>query len=53
MNMKEYNDRVRRRVLEYAKEKNVTRQSLMGMAAAFPARAVKNMAMSGALYEVV
>ena len=53
MNMKEYNDRVRRRVLEYAKEKNVTRQSLMGMAAAFPARAVKNMAMSGVLYEVV
>lgn len=53
MNMKEYNDRVRRRVLEYAQEKNVTRQSLMGMAAAFPARAVKNMAMSGVLYEVV
>ena len=53
MNMKEYNDRVRRRVLEYAKEKNVTRQSLMGMAAGFPARAVKNMAMSGVLYEVV
>ena len=53
MNLKEYNKRVRGRVLEYIKEENITRKNIMDIAYAFPAKAMRNLAMSGVLYEVV
>lgn len=39
-------------VLEYIKEKKITRNSIMSLAEFFPARAIKNLAISGVLYEV-
>lgn len=53
MDMREYSKRVRQSVFEYIKEKNITKESLMKLAYAFPAKAMRNLAIGGVLYEVV
>lgn len=51
-NMNDYDERVDRLVKDYVKEKRISRISLMKTARAFPAKAIKNMALSGVLDEV-
>lgn len=53
MDMREYTKRVRQGVFEYIEEKNITKESLMKIADAFPAKAIRNLAMGGVLYEIV
>lgn len=52
MDMREYSKRVRQSVFEYIKEKNITKESLMKIAPAFPARAMRNLVMGGVLNEI-
>lgn len=52
MDLKEYNQRVRKSVFEYIKEKNITKESLMKIAYAFPSKTIRNLAISGVLNEI-
>ena len=52
MDMREYSKRVRQSVFEYIKEKNITKESLMKLAYAFPAKAMRNLAIGGVLNEI-
>ena len=54
IDMKQYrkNRNIRDSVLEYIREKKITRNSILSLADAFPAKAMKNMAISGVLYEI-
>ena len=52
--MKQYEEekQIRDSVKEYIKEKKITRSEIMSVANAFPAKAMKNLAISGVLYEL-
>lgn len=52
MDLKEFNKRVRKSVFEYIEEKNITKESLMKIAYAFPAKTIRNLAISGVLNEI-
>lgn len=54
IDMKQYQEelQIRDSVFEYIREKNITRSGILSLANAFPARAMKNIAISGVLYEV-
>lgn len=54
LNMKQYEEekQIRDSVKEYIKEKKITRSEIMSVANAFPAKAMKNLAISGVLYEL-
>ncbi len=45
------NSMIRDSVLNYVKEKQITRSSLINLADAFPSKVMKNIAISGVLYE--
>lgn len=43
---------IRDSIFEYIKEKQITRSDILSLADAFPAKAMKNLATSGVLYEI-
>ena len=54
IDMRQYNEeqQIRESVLKYIQDKQITRSSILSLADAFPAKAMKNIATSGVLYEV-
>lgn len=54
IDMRQYNEdlQIRERVSEYVRENRITRDEILSLADAFPARAMKNIAVSGVLYEI-
>lgn len=46
------NSMARESVLKYIKEKKINCETIYGLASFFPARTIKNLAMSGVLYEI-
>ena len=54
IDMKQYKEEknIRDSVAEYIKDKQITRSDILSLADAFPAKAMKNLAISGVLYEV-
>ena len=54
VDMIQYNDdkNIRRMVKEYINENNIKRDTVISVAEAFPSKAIKNLALSGVLYEI-
>lgn len=54
LDMKQYkeNEDIRDSVLKYISEKNITRNDILSLADFFPTRTMKNLAISGVLYEL-
>lgn len=52
MDLREYSNRVRKCVFEYIEEEKITKESLMKIADAFPAKTIRNLAISGVLNEI-
>ena len=49
IDLREYNKRVQRCVLQYIEERKITKDSILNIAGAFPAKAIKNLVISGVL----
>lgn len=52
MNQFKEKEQIKNSVIDYIKENKIKRSSILNMADAFPAKAMKNLATSGVLYEI-
>ena len=52
MELKEYTETVREKVVQFIRAKNVTREQVMSIADAFPLKTLSKMTICGAIYEI-
>ena len=52
MELKEYTETVREKVVQFIRAKNITREQVMGIADAFPSKTLSKMTICGVIYEI-